>query len=133
MAVKERSDRQADVLPRGVDWRTVGLWTGLLAGPFVDLADVAVSEAYVEHVETGVQRAWLVGFAALGALVCVVAGVIAARIGRSVEREPDGPDAGPRERIRFMATGGVVVSAFSLLVLLAMLVPKLLASATGAP
>jgi hypothetical protein len=133
MAVNQPSDRRNDVLPRGVDWRSVGLWTGLLAGPFVDLVDVTVSEAYVEHVETGVQRAWLLAFAALGALVCVAAGAIAASIGRRVEREPEPPDGLPRERIRFMSTGGVVLSAFSLFVLLAMLVPKLLATPAGAP
>jgi hypothetical protein len=121
MALKDEPVPKQSVMPAGADRRTVGLWFGLLAGPFAALADVGVSEAYVEHAEGGTRIAWLLVFAALAALVCVAAGVIASR-----HAKPTGEGAVVDERVRFMATAGVLASAFSFVVVLALLVPKLI-------
>jgi hypothetical protein len=126
MALKSSAGPKASVMPRGTDLRTLGLWTGLLAGPLATLAEVAVSEAYLEHTEAGASRGWLLAFAGLAALVTLGAGIIAWRLRRAGEGPDD--DEATRERVVFMSAGGVIVSAFSLLVLLALLVPKLLLS-----
>jgi hypothetical protein len=101
--------------------RDVGLWFGLLGGPFASLADVIVSDAYVEATEMVPDRALLLAIGAVAAALTVLAGAIAWRIFKRINDEPERT----RSRVRFMAVGGVVVSAYSLLVIAALLVPKL--------
>jgi hypothetical protein len=122
MALTASPGPKASVLPHGLHRRNVSLWFGLLAGPFATLVDVGVGEAYVEHAEGASRLAWLLGLAALTALVCIGAGALAWVTGKRAED----PDETAQERVRFMATAGVIASAFSLLVVLALLVPKLI-------
>jgi hypothetical protein len=122
MALTTKPGPKVSTMPRGVNWRSVGLWFGLLAGPLCALADVAVSEAYVEHAESGAARTWLVLVGALSALVTIAAGVTAWRLRGGAADE----DELTRVRVAFMGVGGTVISIFTLLVLVAILLPKLL-------
>jgi hypothetical protein len=126
MALKSLPGEKTSDQPHPLPARTVGLWLGLLAGPTAAFADVAVSEAYVEHTEAHASRAWLLVFAVVAVLVCAAAARIAWRSGVPGE-------AAEHERIDFMAKGGVAVSLFSILVVLAELVPKLVLGAGGRP
>lgn len=116
-AAARRTDRA--LKPRGVDR---ALWFGLLAGPSAALADTIVSHSIVE---AGAER-WPIYLVTAAAVVITLAGALCAWRGVvQADLEPQ-PRQEPRKmRMAFMGYGGLLISAFSLLVILATLIPKI--------
>jgi hypothetical protein len=123
MALESTPGPKASDQPFGPNWRNIVLWLGILVGPTANLADIAISHAYVEHAERGAARSMLLVVAAAAALCIVAAGAGALHILRHPRADE------PEERVHFMAMGGVVLSVFSLVVLFSLVLIKLLVDA----
>jgi hypothetical protein len=100
------------------------LWVGLLSGPLAWGLQLQTSYSLTETAcATGHQ--WLlhlVGFAAV--LVPVASGLLAARLFQRLPEGSTGYGDDLRSRARFMALSGIVMSAFFVLVNLAMWIPS---------
>jgi hypothetical protein len=104
-------------------------WFGILVGPVATLADQQISYALVPWVCGGGPHVVL-HFISLAALVIVGAGAYSSwtaleRAGWSAREDGSRPD----ERGRFMALLGLVLCAFSALVIVALAIPRLVLDA----
>lgn len=98
--------------------RNLALWIGWLTGPIVFAIDLLLSYGVVSVTEAAQrgQHVWLHAASVVAIVLTLAAGALAWREHRVAE--------GDRER--FMAVGGVAMSAFFAVVLLARAVPALM-------
>lgn len=98
------------------------LWIAVLLGPFAVLLDLQVSYTLVSQLcEAGGSR-WMTLFPSAGAfLLCGLAAAISWREHRTIDEEKK-----PRshDRTKFLSRFGLILSAFSALVTLAMALPR---------
>lgn len=109
---------RSDPSPRPWNRQDVLLWLGLLAGPIAFAIDEIVSYAVVSFTsstEHG-QHAALYLVTALSLLATLTAFFVAFALNRRVEAP----------RAKFMALGGVLMSAFFAVVIVAEAIPKIL-------
>jgi hypothetical protein len=109
--------------------RTAALWTGLLAGPLVWLALLQVNYV-LSYVSCETRQNWFLHAATGVAIVLVsAAGYVAWRYGPPEDREELSPPVTrttAEMRARWMATGGVALSLWFILVIVATEIPVLL-------
>ena len=99
------------------------LWAGVLAGPLALLTQLEVNYALV-HWACAAGREWALHVVALLALVASVAGgMLSWRNWRLAGASWDDEGAGVIPRSRFMAVVGVMISALSVLVVVAQWIP----------
>lgn len=94
------------------------LWLGVLAGPLALLADVGVSYALVEARAAG--RLPLLGITLLAGAVATAGATVSLRLRGGLSEDVDA-----ERPARFLATSGALLSAFALLVIVAVALPKL--------
>lgn len=97
------------------------LWGGVLLGPVGIFVELQLSYLLVRTACNTGHRSVLAIPAVLGAALAVVGLVLSLR---EYRRERNDARERVRDRARFMATGGLVLSVFSLLVIAAMSLPK---------
>jgi hypothetical protein len=99
------------------------LWAGVLAGPLATLTQLQVNYALVLWA-CGAGREWALHLVALLALlVTVAAGLLSLRNWRRAGSSWDDEGAGVMPRSRFMAAVGILISALTVLVVVAQWIP----------
>ena len=115
--------------------RIAALWTGLLAGPLAALA-VLETNYVMSYVACETRHTWFLhAAAALGVIVVSAAGYFAWRSGPPEDTQDRSAPVTPTTaeiRARWMAAGGVALSAWFIVVILALEVPVLLLRACEA-
>jgi hypothetical protein len=111
-------------------WRSTALWTGFLTGPIVWLT-LLETQYVLSYVACETRSTWFMHLSIAVALVLVAGAAWGAWMASSgntvttdVQTTPVGDDT-CRRRSRWMSIAGVAVSAFFVVVILAMEVPLL--------
>lgn len=121
-------DRQADSSwfsqPRGI----AALWFGLLAGPVVWGLHLGISHFMVDWVCAGSARGgWFHGVTLIAVAVSVAGAIRAWHSHQRLGTEtPDDSAGDVHDRSRFMTTGGMALSVFFTMVIVAQWLPTLL-------
>ena len=109
-------------------WRLLALWTGLLAGPLVWLA-LLETHYVLSYVSCEVRQSWFMHLATLVSLGLVAAAGVAgwrAAFGNGAQAGSQSPQLAAESNVGWMGYAGAAMSAWFLLVILAMEVPILI-------
>ena len=108
--------------------RLARLWVGLLAGPVVFLA-VLETNYVLAYVACEQRQAWMIHLASAAAIVLVACAALgawrAALPGHEVERPTTDLGETSADRNRFMAYGGVALSVWFIIAILALEIPPI--------
>ena len=126
------SSTSAREWPDAHDWRRqLALWTGLLAGPLVWLA-LLETHYVLSYLSCEVRQTWFLHLATIVSLVLVVAAGVGGwraaagnRQGAAARRDSPDP-AAAESRVAWMGYAGAAMSAWFVIVILAMEVPILI-------
>ena len=106
--------------------QTLTLWTSVLTGPVVWLCSFEARYAWVPWACTFQAKLALYLIALLSLVLNAVAGLIAWRQWKLIGVEAPGETGGAIGRSRFMALGGLVLSASFSLVIVAQTIPEVM-------
>jgi hypothetical protein len=118
------ADLRGDLLGAENRLTPLALWTGIFAGPVAWAADLLASYALV-HVACARRNVAILDATTIAALIIVAGGAVTSSLALRATSDDDATDGGrPRDRARFMAVLGLLISGLFALQILAGAIPQ---------